>query len=308
MKKNTEGSFFRYLSCDTENKTPCMFCTTAGSNNVKPGTVYPNPVRKYDHPARFRPVASGRILSEFQLLYITEGEGVFRSDGTTYQVKPGSALLLLPDVKHSYFPLPETGWHEYWVGFKGAFFLELIETGCFSREKVFFNVGLHDSILSLYNQIFEEVLYQRPLYQIRVCTSILSLITEVLDRERCRDIPEFYQQIVEKAKLLMEANIFGTINLPDIANQLGISTSHLHKIFKTYTSMTPYQYFILIKMQKAENLLSREGVSVKEAASQLGFNNQYHFSSLFKNKIGISPLKWTKYIKGASENPTEVFD
>jgi len=300
MKKDIESSFFRYLS-SAEDKTPCMFCTTVGSNKVKPGAAYPDPIWRYYHPAPFRPVVSGRVLSEFQLLYITEGEGIFTSDKTVYQVTPGSVLLLLPGVKHAYHPLPETGWHEYWVGFKGAYFLELIETGYFSREKVFFNIGLHDSILSLYNKIFDEVLYQRPLYQMRVCTSILALITEVLDRERCKDIPEFYHQIVEKAKLLMEANIFSTINLPDIANQLSISTSHFHKIFKTYTSMTPYQYFILIKMQKAENLLSRGGISVKEAASRLGFENQYHFSNLFKNKIGISPLNWMKYIKGTQK-------
>ena len=139
MKKDTDAPFFRYLFYGTEDKTQCMFCTTAGSVKIKPNAVYPPRIN--DHPAPYRLVLTNRILSEFQLLYITEGEGVFTSGDTTYQVKPGSALLLLPGINHAYHPLPETGWHEYWVGFTGAYFLDLVETGCLSQEKVFFKPG-----------------------------------------------------------------------------------------------------------------------------------------------------------------------
>ena len=292
--KDTKSPFIRYLSCSIEDKTPCMLCTAAGFGKVKPGTVYP--LRKKDHPVLFRPVVTGRVLSEFQLIYIPNGEGIFTSGETTYQVKPGSTLLLLPGLRHAYRPLSETGWHEYWVGFRGAYFLDLVETGCLSQEKVFFETGLHDSILSLCNQIFDEVLYQRPLYQMRTCSSILSLIAEVLDRERRRDIPDYYQQVLEKAKLLMEANISGAANMTDIASQLGTSASNFHRIFKIYTSMTPYQYFIAKKIHKAESLLGQTDLSVKEVAAQLGFENQLYFSRLFKKKIGVSPLNWKKYI------------
>ena len=205
-------------------------------------------------------------------------------------------MLLLPGVRHAYHPLPETGWHEYWVGFNGTFFLELVEKGILSPEKVFFETGLHDSVLSHFNQIFNAVFFQHPLYQMRACVSILSLLLEVLDIEGHKDIPDNYVQIVEKAKLLMEANIFGTINMPEIAKELGVSTSFFHQIFKTYTSITPYQYFLFLKIQKAESLLKQANVSVKEAAYQLGFNNQYHFSILFKKKTGISPSNWKKFM------------
>jgi AraC-like DNA-binding protein len=53
--------------------------------------------------------------------------------------------------------------------------------------------------------------------------------------------------------------------------------------------MTPYQYFIHIKIQKAKSLLTQKDASVKEVAYKLGFDDQFYFSRLFKNKTGFSP-------------------
>jgi len=94
----------------------------------------------------------------------------------------------------------------------------------------------------------------------------------------------------------MESNIFSAINLSAISDKLGISTSRLNEIFKTYTSMTPYQYYIHIKIHRAESFLEQEELSVKEVAYKMGFDDQYYFSRLFKNKTGISPSDWKKFV------------
>ena len=117
---DTWDSFLHYLPYSEEDEKLGMLCTTAGTTMVQPGDIYPP--QKNNHPALFRPVAEGRVLPEFQLVYIASGEGIFKSGGVSYQVKPGSMMLVLPGIKHSYKPQMETGWHEYWVGFKGAYF------------------------------------------------------------------------------------------------------------------------------------------------------------------------------------------
>ncbi|MCL2232660.1 MAG: AraC family transcriptional regulator [Treponema sp.] len=291
-----KDSFLHYLPYSEEDEKMGMICTTAGSISVHPETVYPP--QKNQHPAMFRPVAEGRVLPEFQMVYITEGEGIFTCSDSTYQVSPGSILLVLPGLKHMYRPLRETGWHEHWVGFRGTYFSRLLEEGRFSPEHVFFETGLHNSILSLFNHIFDEVRNQRPLYQLKTCAQILSLIAEVLTRERRKEQPTYYEKIVAKAKYLMESNVYSAINMASISDQLGVSTSRLNEIFKTYTSMTPYQYFIQIKIHKAEGLLEQEDIPVKEVAFKMGFEDQYYFSRLFKNKTGFSPSDWKKFVSG----------
>ena len=301
MNRNSQekpkDSFFHYLPYSEEDEKLGMLCTTAGSVTVKPGSAYPP--HKSEHPVVFRTVLEGRVLPEFQMIYITGGQGVFSCGDKAYQVKPGCVMLVLPGIKHAYSPLKETGWEEHWVGFKGAYFSKLLEEGRFSSEHVFFETGLHDSIVSFFNQIFDEVRSQRPLYQLKTCAQILSIIAEVLSRERRNEQPNYYEKTVAKAKYLMESNIYSAINLPGISEQLGISTSRLNEIFKTYTSMTPYQYYIQLKIHTAESLLEQEDISVKDAAFRMGFEDQYYFSRLFKNKTGISPSDWKKLVSGA---------
>jgi AraC-like DNA-binding protein len=288
-------SFLHYcLPCGEEDEKIGMICTTAGSVNVEPGVIYPP--RRNEHPARYRTVAEGRILPDFNMIYVTEGEGIFISGGVTYRVKPGSIMLILPGLKHAYAPLPETGWREYWVGFRGGYFSTLLDKGCFSPARVFFETGLRDSIVSIFNQIFDEVGNRRPLYQLKTCALIMSLIAEVLTRECRKDQSGHYEEIVAKAKYLMESNACGEIDLPSISERLGISTSRLNEIFKNHTSMTPYQYYIHIKIHKAEILLEQGALPVKEVAYQMGFEDQYYFSRLFKSKTGVSPSDWRQYI------------
>ncbi|MDR1955265.1 MAG: AraC family transcriptional regulator, partial [Treponema sp.] len=137
-----------------------------------------------------------------------------------------------------------------------------------------------------------------PLYQLKACATALSLLAEILSLERRGEQPTHYQKIVEKAKFLIESGALHTINLSNISEQLNISTSQLHEIFKTYTSMTPYQYFIQIKIHKAETLLEQTDTPVQEVAYSLGFEDPCYFSRLFKNKTGVTPSQWKKFLKG----------
>jgi AraC-like DNA-binding protein len=205
-------------------------------------------------------------------------------------------MLVLPEIKHQYKPDFETGWHEYWVGFNGSYFKRLSEQGILSREKVFFNTGLHDNILALFGHIFDEIRAQRPLYQFKACAGILSLVSEMLAHERRGDQPNYYQKIADKAKYLMEKNIFGAINIAGISDQIGVSASRLNEIFKTATGMTPYQYYIHIKINKASIILEEEDVPVQDVALRLGFDDPYYFSRLFRSKTGIAPSRWRKFV------------
>jgi YesN/AraC family two-component response regulator len=94
-----------------------------------------------------------------------------------------------------------------------------------------------------FNQTFDEVLLQSSFYQFKACSGVLTMIAEILFYEQRQEQSNHYKGIVEKAKYLMEANSYTTINIPAIAEQIGISASKLNEIFKAYTAMTPYQYY-----------------------------------------------------------------
>ena len=285
------NTFSRYLTWSDEDEKWQIICTDAGYNEVAPNTRYPPKVE--DHPRPFKSVAVGRVLSEYQLIYITKGRGEFKTAGREFAVVPGSILFLFPGVAHSYKPLFETGWTEYWVGFKGPFADALRDNGFLSPERPFVTTGLQKDILSLYSRIFDQVTDQAPLYQIRASSLVIELVAEILASERRAAQSSHSEQLVAKAKFLMQEHIDGEINLNAICEDLGVSTSHLNEVFKSYTAMTPYQYFISIKIHRAKDLLERGDLAIKEVAFQLGFADEYYFSRLFKNKTGLSPSHWS---------------
>jgi AraC-like DNA-binding protein len=298
MEKNSGDprpeAILHYLPFSEEDEKLGMVCTSVGNVEVPPGVEYPP--HKNDHPAIFRNVAEGRVLPNFHIIYITQGKGIFETEGKSYTVLPGSVFFLLPGVKHRYKPALEIGWHEYWVGFRGKNFFKLLEGGILSQDHVFSDVGLHDSIIATFNMIIDEVKTQAPLFQLKACAGVLSLLAEILTRNRRKDQANNYQRIVEKAKSLMEENVSGVINLPGISEQVGISTSRFNEIFKTYTSMTPYQYYMQLKIKKAADILEQKDLPIKEVAYSLGFEDQYYFSRFFKKKTGVAPSAWRRLI------------
>ncbi len=289
---DNKNAFFRYLTWSDEDERWHIVCTDAGYSEIDPG--FPYPPLKDEHPLAFKSVAEGRMLNEYQCVYVTKGHGVFETMGQRFEVLPGSIILVFPGVRHFYKPDFDTGWTEYWVGFKGDNIDALCRDGFLSTSKPFFATGLRNGILAHYTQIFDLVRSQEPLYQPKAGALIMGLLAEVLSCERKSTQPTQAESLVAKARFQMEANVDGDINLNGIAESLGVSTSYLNEAFKSYTAMTPYQYFISIKLHRAKELLEHE-LSVKEVAWRLGFSDEYYFSRLFKNKTGISPSHWKLY-------------
>ena len=295
--ENEKKSFSLYLAYSDEDEKAGMICTDIGYTDVKPNSDYP-PDDFSNHPEPFPWVATGRTLPEYQLQYISQGEGTLVINNKTYEVKPGSFIFVFPGQWHCYRPSVEVGWVEYWVGFNGPFFNRFVQEGILTKDHNYLEIGIHDNIINIFEEIFSEVRTQQPLYQIKACSGIMSLLAEIITYERRKDQPDYYQNIVEKAKILMENNIYDSINLSNISKQLGLSASRFNAIFRNYTSMSPHQYYIHIRINRAKRHLEHDNLTVKEVAYRAGFEDQYYFSRLFKLKTGIAPSEWKKYIYG----------
>lgn len=228
-------------------------------------------------------------------MYITRGRGRFTSRGQEYRIIPGTAILLFPGVKHAYSPDMETGWDEYWVGLRGNYFETLQAEGVITPAKPVFYIGLHDVILESYLTIFERVKQQRPFFQYRVSSNIIMLLAEIISHDRSKEFGSQSDSVVERAKFIFKENLYGCIEVEDVAEKLKMSSSYLGDVFKSYTGMTPYQYYLHLKVNKAKELIERDELNIKEIAHRLGFEDQYYFSRLFKKKTGVPPSRWSVF-------------
>ncbi len=104
--------------------------------------------------------------------------------------------------------------------------------------------------------------------------------------------------IFSKSAEILNRNISSQISVTDLAEKLGISLSHLKRIYASHTAIGVHEYHLFLKIKEAKRLLSK-GATVTSTAELTGFSNQAYFSAAFKRITGVSPKTFS--IKRPSE-------
>ncbi len=288
-KKN---SFSRYLPVNPEALRWEIHCNDAGYSHVPPGATYP--LVPEDHPRDFaETVVTGRVLTEFQVVLITAGRGVFECDGyPATEIHAGDVMILFPGVRHAYHPVRETGWHEYWVGFSGEHAFRLWHNGLFSPVRAVHRIGLSAELLADFEQIIRLCRQQTPGFQVRLGALVLQLLAHIHAIETSSRTSLEDSELVYRARQIMQSHVETGITVEEIAAEIGVNYTRLLEFFRQYTGLTPYQYFLQMRVHRAKELLQDQKLSIKEIAARLTFENQYYFSRLFRRKTGMTPTQW----------------
>lgn len=103
------------------------------------------------------------------------------------------------------------------------------------------------------------------------------------ERDNINRVIDFFQE-----------NYSQEYSLNEVARLANFSPYYFIRIFKAQTGKTPYEFLMDIKINKACHLLKEKSKSITEIAYLCGFGNSSHFSTVFKRKVGVSPLEYRK--------------
>ena len=84
------------------------------------------------------------------------------------------------------------------------------------------------------------------------------------------------------------------ISLTSLAEKYGMSTGRLSAMLKEELGMNYSDYIASLRIQRAKELLGNEALSIQEIAEQVGYNDYFYFTKVFKKVQGISPSKYRK--------------
>ena len=79
------------------------------------------------------------------------------------------------------------------------------------------------------------------------------------------------------------------IKLAELAQVAGMSSFHFAREFKKTTGITPHQYLIKYRIERAKSLLARDDLPLTEVGLRSGFSHQSHFTRLFRRITGTTP-------------------
>ena len=281
-------NFNKYLTPSTVDEKWGFFITTVGCSKIDVNQIYPNKEHPETHYFTWN---KGRILDDYYLVYISKGRGVFESSETApFEIGAGTCFFLFPGVWHRYKPDPDSGWEEYWVGFKGYYPEQLMKQPFFDKKKPFIHVGLNEDMQRLFHKLLDCVKSYSPGYQqiiSGITLEMLGVINSIsLDKNFETDATS---TSIAKAKFRMQESIENPVEIDQLLEEIPMSYSKFRQAFKKTTGFSPNQYYLNIRLNKAKELLNFTSLSINEIAYHTGFESIFYFSKLFKKKNGISP-------------------
>jgi len=276
----------------TENNLWNTKVNTIGFKSILAHSSYPSTVHPQEYSFNFE---RGRVLQEFQLVYITKGKGQFASHQTQpCDIHEGTVIILKPGEWHTYRPDETMGWDCYWVGFSDLFMENL------NILNPLIKIGYDEEMVGLYRKIQDISNGERPGYQQLLSGILIHLVAYLLFREKDKNWrdKEVLEKI-DKARLIIREKLNTKLSPEEIATSLNMSYTWFRRMFRQYTGLAPAQYIVQLKMQRAKEMLSGSNKTIKKIAIDLGFDSIDYFSTQFRKQTGQTPTQFRAMCQGS---------
>ena len=247
----------------------------------------------YDSNSLFYPASKIHVHDEYLLLYVVSGLGWYRYKKNEYKIVDDHFVVLPVKSSNVIEISVERPWTIYWAFFSGtqapkvARFLMGKDYAPKKAKPLVGRVAQFNDILHHLDLIdnIENLVYVNSRFYSFVCSFKLKVLSAKTHGKKDRAI-----HTIE----YMRDNIGKVLTLEELANVAGLSVSHYCAVFKRRTSQTPLQLFTSMKIQRACQWLQNQNQTIKSVAHSLGFFDQYHFSKVFKELMGVSPKVFKK--------------
>jgi AraC-like DNA-binding protein len=97
---------------------------------------------------------------------------------------------------------------------------------------------------------------------------------------------------LRRVREFIDAHIGGAIRLGDMAAAAAVSPYHFHRVFKKTTGMTPRQYVVHARIERAKCLLTQSDLRLADIAGHSGFTDQSHFTTAFRKITSMTPKEF----------------
>ena len=103
---------------------------------------------------------------------------------------------------------------------------------------------------------------------------------------------------LNQATEFIQDNIERDLGITEIANAVDLSPFHFARSFKQATGISPHQYLIKSRIERAKALLAKSELPIVEVGFRVGFKNQSHFTTLFRKLTSLTPKAYREITRG----------
>ncbi|MEK4852224.1 AraC family transcriptional regulator [Paenibacillus sp. FSL H7-0756] len=242
----------------------------------------------------------GPSVHDFYLIHtVLEGRGRFESDTFSAECNAGDTFVIIPGMLFSYKADTDIPWHYAWVALQGIGVLDQLRAVGITRERPFARSDMVPELHHLYTgirQSFKQSAY--PRLESLEASGWVRLLLHRIGRDNLGELPphptempEMIDRQIDQAIRWITLQFHQQLSIDHIASSLGYHRVHLSKAFKQRTGMSPKQYLLKVRMDKAKELLAST-LTIEQVASSVGFNDALYFSKQFRKVAGMPPSEY----------------
>ncbi|MFC0392466.1 AraC family transcriptional regulator [Paenibacillus mendelii] len=257
-----------------------------------------------------------RRLLDYLLVYIQEGECLFRVDGTEYALKSGDTCLIQPGsltdlegVSNTitpfahfdlfYNPERENSFPTRAGQTDLSSYSHLLQPRLNDLQGIHIPVRLKPKQpIALRDKVLEMVecwQHRDTIMQLRaqsLATEILLIVLE--DHTDLTKAEQAAPQPLNWITSFFSFNLSEPITVPEMARRANLSPSRFSAKFKEEFGIPPHQYVRDLRIRHARELLETSDIRIDEIAAYCGFADIHHFSKAFKQAVGLAPGAYRK--------------
>ncbi|MBE6570645.1 MAG: AraC family transcriptional regulator [Ruminococcaceae bacterium] len=237
--------------------------------------------------------SSGR--KSYGFVYVISGNAEYISENERFTATKDSVIFLSSNTCYTVETRTDEPFHHYTVNFnivpqkeKNGILYEYL-----SGDKI---LSITPKTPGLYESVFTKLLSvwkgKKSGFHLNAKSHLFNLTNEFFSEFVASQVNSHDYEKVMPAKKYIEENYTSTITNNMLANLCGISETHMRRLFGDVFKTSPIGYQIDLRMMKAKDLLLTGLYTVGETAEMCGFSDQNYFTRIFKNRVGVPPLKY----------------
>lgn len=296
--------FYHYLPVNDFAMRWGMYVTGAGRTVIPPGCEYPSP----GHPSLYHfEWRRGRTLPEFQIVFISEGQGVFESRETgEIEIAPDSILFLVPGVWHRYRPDQKTGWKERWISFNGEIAHRLMNFKLIDPSRAAQPARQPQQLVQAFDRVLDKIHSHPTQNSILLSLPAMALVALAIEQatgeslqpghRASLELDDVRDPIVVQVLELIWTHSHRGLSVNQIARRLPVTRRTLDRRFQAATGRSVLEEIHNCRLSRAKRLLAETNLPVKTVAYLAGFPSAERMRVLFLQTESRSPFEYRRHV------------
>lgn len=233
------------------------------------------------------------IRHEYVLHIVKGGKGSFTHAGKTWHLKENQVFLISPNVETCYKADLKQPWSYFWIGFNGIRAHEVVSSAGFTINSPVKNIHCLDQLYSFVTQLLglRTLSFANELKRTGILMQFWAALIEehasvALSSNHYANPGSVH---IRSAVDYMNRNFNTPIKIAELSEHLGLNRSTFSNSFKNAMGISPQEYLLTLRMNKAASLLKNTSLYIAEVALQVGYSDSLAFSRIFRKWFGQGP-------------------